>query len=95
MEVLLPSSARPGGRTSTRSGAGIAAVHSEAEDPLDWSLIESALSTTKPAAHTAQRLVDRDEPKPHSSKALPLIARNSRTKASKPAGKCMRSTATS
>jgi serine/threonine protein kinase len=75
LEALL----HPAGRSARgRSGkpalgtraSGAASAPAEKEDPIDWSLIESALSPKGPGARDAARLVDRDEAKPRSTKGL-------------------------
>jgi hypothetical protein len=75
LEALIPPSGHSGRGTSAqpgakRPGAGVAPLHAEPEAPPDWSLIESALHPTGNRARETPRLVDRNEPKPPSTKGL-------------------------
>jgi serine/threonine protein kinase len=74
LEALIPPSASPDRRSGAvpaekSPGAGVPPVHAELEVPVDWSTIESALSSgsqSRPAA----RLVEKQEPKRPPSKGL-------------------------
>jgi serine/threonine-protein kinase len=75
LEALIPPAGRFGRGTgarsdATRPGAGVADLPAEPEKPLDWSMIESALHATAQRAGETSRLVDRNEPKPPSTKTL-------------------------
>ena len=50
--------------------ANVASAPPEPEAPVDWSVIESALRPTAHQAQEAPRLVDKEAPKPPSTKGL-------------------------
>jgi eukaryotic-like serine/threonine-protein kinase len=52
------------------SGDGLPSLSSEPEEPLDWSMIESALRPTSQRPKEAAQLVERSEPKRRSTKDL-------------------------
>jgi serine/threonine protein kinase len=75
LEALIPTTGRsqdaPTAKPETKTpGAGAASLAAEAEAPLDWSMIESALRPQSQRAREAARLVERNETKPRSSKGL-------------------------
>ncbi len=75
LESLIPPAGRSEGVTSAKPwtnspAAKVASIPAEPEAPLDYALIESALRPTGHRARKAQRLVDRKQPKPPSTKGL-------------------------
>ncbi len=81
LEKLIPPSGRSERVTSAKPGmkkpdSGVTSLAEEPEAPLDWSLIESALRPTGPRARKTPRLVDREEPKPPSTKGLTSHRKN-------------------
>jgi eukaryotic-like serine/threonine-protein kinase len=75
LEALIPPDDRSKRGTNAisrkkRPDAGVATLPAEPEAPLDWSRIESALRRPSHGAREAPRLVNRNEPKPPSSKGL-------------------------
>jgi serine/threonine protein kinase len=75
LESLIPPALRPERRTGPRprekqSAVNAATAPPEPEAPLDWSVIESALRPTGHQAHPTPHLVDKNAPKPPSTKGL-------------------------
>jgi len=75
LEELIPTAGRssrgPTAKAATKGDAGHAvSLSSESEATLDWSLIESALRPQGRFTQESPRLVDRDKPKPPSTKGL-------------------------
>jgi eukaryotic-like serine/threonine-protein kinase len=62
-----PTTSNPAPKTS---GNGATAPPEKPEEELDWSMIESALRPKGHRAREAERLVERNEPKPRATKGL-------------------------
>ncbi len=74
LEALIAPPARPdsgaSAKAKTEPDSPARSLPSQAEEPLDWSRIEAAIRPSAARAREAQRLVERNEPKPRSAKAL-------------------------
>ncbi|MGO9466400.1 MAG: serine/threonine-protein kinase [Isosphaeraceae bacterium] len=75
LESLIPPAGRSDRATSTNPptkspAADVTSIPAEPEEPLNYSLIESALRPANRGGRKAPRLVDQKQPKPSSSKGL-------------------------
>jgi serine/threonine protein kinase len=75
LEQLIPAAGLPDRDPSAKLGTkgdadSVDVLSSEPEAPLDWNLIESALRPDGRSTRESPRLVDRDTPRPPSTKGL-------------------------